>query len=146
MGLKRALLHGAHYLVIENDMLGIVLIYCKLNWTCMLCVSLQQTLIRMNHFFTGNFCSFCRPTFSSTIQSDETVGGSAESCTRLESLGEAYSNCLPTHFQKSSCQASQQIPSILWNPKVHYCVHKSLPFFAILVQMNLVHILPSWAL
>ena len=34
---------------------------------------------------------------------------------------------------------SQEIPCILWNLRLHYCVHDSLPPFPILSQINLFH-------
>jgi hypothetical protein len=47
-------------------------------------------------------------------------------------------------WEAANCADTQELPSISWNPKVHYCVYKRPPLTPTLNQINPIHTIPFY--
>jgi hypothetical protein len=56
----------------------------------------------------------------------------------------SYSMDQSPSWEANQFAASQEIPCILWNPNIHYHIHKCPPPVPILSQLDLVHTPTSW--
>jgi hypothetical protein len=61
------------------------------------------------------------------------IGGPQSQCGHL--LTYLLTELSPS-WEAANCAATQELPSILWNPKVHYSVNKSPPLVPILSQID----------
>jgi hypothetical protein len=64
---------------------------------------------------------------------------------KLKYLGTPATNSMElSHFWEAvSLSATREIPSVLWNRKVHCCVHKNNQLVPILSRIDPVHTAPS---
>jgi hypothetical protein len=83
-----------------------------------------------------------------TLAPGQSLGKVADYTSQLVCV--LLTNWLPNFLEQNlsweaySHSASQEIPRILRNPKVYYCIHESPPLVSILSQMNPVHSHPNY--
>jgi hypothetical protein len=87
------------------------------------------------------------------IRTAESVGGwlenwiigQTDASTRISQhlLTYARTEMTPS-WEAANCEATRELPSILWNPEVHYRVHKSPLHVPILSLISTIHTIPSY--
>jgi hypothetical protein len=98
----------------------------------------EHQLLHWNSTNISQWCLSMLKKRTSSGQNVKTVSGSTNS------LIETHSMVLSPSWEATSCAATQQLPCISWNPKVHYCVHMGPLTMPILSQASPVHTTPCY--